>query len=102
MVNGLPPDRHGTEIPVKESREMRYFIRMTSLPFAAIGVASLGLSNLLNGDGSIALLLIHHVDQWLAGCEPLDVLAYGAYHTSVIPIRTSGHVRRDDHVVEFP
>ena len=53
-------------------------------------------------NGSIALLLIHHVDQWLAGCEPLDVLAGGAYHSSVILIRTSGHVRRDDHVVELP
>jgi hypothetical protein len=42
MVNGLPPDRHGTEIPVKESREMRYFLRMTSIPFAAIGAAGLG------------------------------------------------------------
>jgi hypothetical protein len=25
MVNGLPSDRHGAEIPEKESREVRYF-----------------------------------------------------------------------------
>jgi single-strand DNA-binding protein len=50
----------------------------------------------------IALLFIHHVDQWLAGCEAFDVLAGDAYHPSVILIRTSGHVRCDDRVVELP
>src|SRR5260370_42591817 len=52
--------------------------------------------------GLVALLLIHHVDQWLAGCEALDVLAGGAYHPSVILIRTPGHGRRDARIVELP
>ena len=50
----------------------------------------------------IALLLIHDVDQWLAGCEALDILAGGAHHPSVILIRTSGNVRCDDRIVELP
>jgi hypothetical protein len=33
LVNGLPPDRHGTEIPVKESREIRYFLRLVETYF---------------------------------------------------------------------
>src|SRR4051812_32906361 len=53
-------------------------------------------------DGSIALLLIHHVDQRLAGGEAFDVLAGGAYHAGVVLIASSGHMRRDDHVIEFP
>ena len=28
MATGLPPDRHGAESPVTESREIRYFLRL--------------------------------------------------------------------------
>jgi hypothetical protein len=33
MVNEWPADRHGAEIPVKESREIRYFLRLVGTYF---------------------------------------------------------------------
>src|SRR5215472_11287517 len=52
------------------------------------------------GFGLIALLLIHHVDQWLSGSKPLDVLPGSAYHPRVVLIRASSHVRCNDCIIE--
>src|SRR3954454_5813709 len=69
------------------------------------GSSSSGYSRFNSGVmvwSSISLLLIHHVDQRLAGREALDVLSRRTYHSRVILVGTSGHVRRDDRVAESP
>src|SRR5947208_1210548 len=51
---------------------------------------------------SVALLLVHHVDERLAVDEPFQVLADGADHARVVLVRSSGDVRSDDRVLELP